>query len=81
MGSNAGPGLRTDEKYLPVKWNAEDERAVLVADAPQRVSEAFATGEEVLEMVACMYALHVIVASWLPIRISMRQGPSGASSD
>lgn len=45
------------------------------------VSEAFATGEEVLEMVACIYALHVIVASWLPMRISVRHRSSGAPSD
>lgn len=43
-------------------------------------SEAFGTVEEVLEMVACIYALHVIVSEWLPFRLSVRttDGRAGA---
>lgn len=37
------------------------------------VSELFATGEEMLEMTACILAVHVMVAAWLPMRISPRQ--------
>ena len=41
------------------------------------VSELFATGEEMLEMTACIYAVHVMVAAWLPVRISPRHAAAG----
>lgn len=36
------------------------------------LSEALGTVEEVLEMVACVYAVHVLVQSWLPLRLEVR---------
>ena len=36
------------------------------------LSEALGTVEEVLEMVACIYAVHVLVQSWLPLRLEVR---------
>lgn len=45
------------------------------------VSEAFGTAEEFLEMVACIYALHVVVASWLPMRVSPRTTEGRSASD
>lgn len=49
------------------------------------VSELFGTVEELLEMVACIYAAHVIVGSWLPMRITVRAtekttGSAGATA-
>lgn len=36
------------------------------------LAEGFGTLEEVLEMVACIYAVHVLVRSWLPLRLDVR---------
>lgn len=36
------------------------------------LAEAFGTVEEVLEMVACIYAVHILVKSWLPMRLDVR---------
>ncbi|WP_122263515.1 hypothetical protein [Ornithinimicrobium cerasi] len=43
------------------------------------LSEALGTVEEVLEMVACVYAVHVLVQSWLPLRLEVRSTPAGVS--
>ncbi|MGD8200463.1 hypothetical protein ACQE98_07355 [Ornithinimicrobium sp. W1679] len=49
------------------------------------VSEGFGTLEEALEMVACIYAAHVVVAALLPVRVELRAGrprrAAGASAE
>ena len=40
------------------------------------LAELLGTVEEALEMVACIYAAHVVARAWLPVRVEVRErGP------